>query len=206
MIGVSNKVISKWEKDVAKPKKDAIRRLTEALEVDNNYFVPIQHLAVPMLVYKNFKSDKIQFEYDEWKKVFKYEDVVVELVNNYVFDEDISSLSQKEIDQKYFLFHNTDEEYQIIKMDYTNIVDGKRYAVNIEGELSVETLYNDDDGGFYLTRINKDKITELIAKGYSDKKLLDEIEKHKYIQRIKHSGKNKDLIQGVVVSSIYKIG
>lgn len=204
-IGVSNKVISKWEKDIAKPKMPALKKLTKALGVDDNYFIPLQKHAIYLLVYKAIKKEKIVYEYDEWQKKYKYGNVDVDLINNDIFEENASTLSQKDIDEKYFLYKLDEGKTCVIKKDFKEIVDGKEYAVILDGELSIEKVFNDEKNGFFLIRIDNDKITEIIANGITTKKLFEEIEKNNFIEKINFRPKEKNIIAGVVISTVNKI-
>lgn len=204
-IGVSNKVISKWEKGIAKPKMNSITKLTEVLGVNETYFKPIKAQVIPLQVYQQVKDGKVIFEYDEWKRKPRYKNVVIDLINNDVFDDDVSKLSQDEIDEKYFVVEYPENEFFVIKRDFTDIVDGKYYAVMHGSEIICEKLYNDKNGKFFSVKVDSGGIVNQIAKGNTKEKLYNAIEKNNLIDKRTFGSGDRDQIAGVSIAKVMTI-
>lgn len=203
-VGVSDRLISEWENDKVTPHRNNYRKLIEVLGVSDKFFSD-EYKLLKLLVFKKVSDKELVFNYDSWKKEMKYEYVCSDLMRNEIFNDDINSLSQEEIDDKYFILHRPHNRTHIIKRDFKEIVDGKWFAV-IEGDdLDLKKLFNGKDGKWYSIKTDVGKFEDLIIHNIRDKeKILANIGKD-IIKTQTYEEVDRNLIVGIELTTIIKL-
>lgn len=204
MIGVSNNLVCKWEIGDRSPKPNILKKLVNILDVDMRYFELEKEELIPLRVFKEIENGEIIYDYDIWNEKPIYKNIIVNLVNNKVFNDDVTLLTQQEINEKYFIYQSLDDRFHVIKKDFKKIVDGKNYALIMNEQLVLGQLFNYKETDFFAIIIDYNKI---LKKAVSDvMKGENTIQQESdFITREFFTEEDKNKIAGIVISTVINL-
>ncbi len=202
-IGVSSNLVSKWEQNERIPQHEDVEKLSQIFKQPLEYFLPPRSPLISLRVFKEFQGDEIKFVFDDWKNTFKYEKVPFDIIENDIFEDNISNLTQEEIDKLYFIYKEAENLIHIIRCDFNRIVDKRYYALSIENSIEIYQLFNGSGDSFFAIQVNQAEIEKLLHSMPLSQSA--DIDKDEIIKMKSFGIKDRKNIIGIIVASIRKI-
>lgn len=201
LIGVSNNLVCKWEIGDRTPKPEMLEKLIDILDVDERYFSAIKEELVPIQVFDHLDNGEMVYSYDVWNDKPVYKNVLANLINNEIFEENVTELNQDELDSKYFVYESRDNKTNIIKKDFKRIIDGRQYAIIDDDKLLFGQLFNYKNGEFFAIIIDQSRIVEQAVDSVKSGKDINSLDNDIIIRKF-YKASEKDKIAGIVIATV----
>lgn len=202
-LGVSSNLVSKWEQNERMPQYEDIEKLTRIFKQPIEYFLPPKSTLISLRIFKGFAENKMLFIFDDWKNTHKYEKIPLDIIDNDIFDDNVSNLTQEEIDNLYFLYKEADNIIHIIRLGFNRVVDKRYYAMRNGDEIEICQLFNSKGDSFYSIQVNQ-KMIENLINTLPEAQSAD-LEKDDLINMKSFGKEEREYIIGIIVATIRKI-
>ncbi len=200
---VSSNLVSKWEQNERMPQYEDIEKLSIVFKQPVEYFLPARSPLISLRIFSDFSKDELLFAFDDWNNTYKYEKVSLDIIDNDIFDDKISNLTQEEIDNIYFLFKEAENITHIIRRGFSRVVDKRYYAMRSGNKIEICQLFNSTGDSFYSIQVNQNMIEKFL---HSLSESQNTVLENDDIINMKNFGKDdKKYILGIIVASIRKI-